>query len=679
MDKTIALSADYAYIDKVETTIKSVLFHNPHVNIHVINSDIPHEWFVNLNQYLNQFGASVTDDKIDPDMLVDLHPSYDRFKSIAYGRFFIPDLIPEDKVLYLDSDLVVDSNLDDLFKVNLDDKAIYAVKDYHETEQFNSGVMLINNKKWREEHLRKKLVERVKESNVLNGDQTVINVVLKGQIGELDLAYNYQIGFERIAYWNDLRNVLACFESVINPKIIHYVTEDKPFNIVSTSSLREKWWDYHNLQWTNIVNKYTKFEQSKIKKPEFDGEAFLFTHVAETQDIEKLIRQAPNIKFNIAAYTPMAWLLEHLTKYDNVQLYPAIVPSQLNRIINNADIYLDINYGPKEEPVLKRMMLKNTPILAFEATKSNDSDYQNYYTFDNGAINQMIDKMQEFIIKSADNKKENYFDIQVEDIDQSLELILKDNKSAVRFGDGEFDLIRGDSIPYQDYQKELAKRLKQIILKGNHNNVLVCLPDVFNNLNRYEHYAQDFYNSTFFPRNASFLREIESTNNWYGSTFISRPYIDLVDKTKSAQYFDKLKKLWNQKDILIVEGAYTRSGIDNDLFDNANSIERIICPSKNSFEKIDKIEAEIKKYAENRLVLLMLGPTAKVIVDDLQDLPNQLIDLGHIDSEYEWFKMGAKYKVKLKNKHTTEFNFDTDIEAIDDVDYSNEIVARIRG
>ena len=126
----------------------------------------------------------------------------------------------------------------------------------------------------------------------------------------------------------------------------------------------------------------------------------------------------------------------------------------------------------------------------------------------------------------------------------------------------------------------------------------------------------------------------------------------MVDKIKSAQYFDKLKKLWNKRDVLIVEGAYTRSGIDNDLFNNANSIERIICPSKNSFEKIDEIETEIRKFAYNRLVLLMLGLTAKIIVDDLQDLTNQLIDLGHIDSEYEWFKMGAKYKVKLKNKES---------------------------
>ena len=73
----------------------------------------------------------------------------------------------------------------------------------------------------------------------------------------------------------------------------------------------------------------------------------------------------------------------------------------------------------------------------------------------------------------------------------------------------------------------------------------------------------------------------------------------------------------------------------------------------------------------------MLGPTAKVIVDDLQDQSNQMIDIGHVDSEYEWFKMGATHKVKLANKHTAEFNFDEDISAVHDQVYQDEIVARI--
>ena len=48
-----------------------------------------------------------------------------------------------------------------------------------------------------------------------------------------------------------------------------------------------------------------------------------------------------------------------------------------------------------------------------------------------------------------------------------------------------------------------------------------------------------------------------------------------------------------------------------------------------------------------------------------KNLDNQLIELGHIDSEYEWFKMGATYKVKLKNKHTAEFNLDENIGKIE--------------
>ena len=134
-----------------------------------------------------------------------------------------------------------------------------------------------------------------------------------------------------------------------------------------------------------------------------------------------------------------------------------------------------------------------------------------------------------------------------------------------------------------------------------------------------------------------------------------------------------MKQLWSGRDLLIVEGALTRSGVGNGLFTNTKSIKRIIAPSKNAYQKIDQIEQMIRENAEDRLVLLMLGPTAKVIVDDLQDLDNQLIDLGHIDSEYEWFKIGATYKVKLKNKHTAECNFDENIEAVHDQTYENEL------
>ncbi len=48
--KTIVLNGDYGFLDKIETTVKSIIYHNQKVKIYVINPDIPHEWFINLNE-----------------------------------------------------------------------------------------------------------------------------------------------------------------------------------------------------------------------------------------------------------------------------------------------------------------------------------------------------------------------------------------------------------------------------------------------------------------------------------------------------------------------------------------------------------------------------------------------------------------------------------------------------
>ncbi len=671
--KVIALSGDYGYLNQIETTIKSIIVHNRDVKIYVINPDIPHEWFVNLNCYLHQIDSYIIDAKVDPDRLKNMHSSFAHINSSTFGRFLIPEVVQEDKVLYLDSDLIVISNLDDLFNIDFGDKSILAVRDYNEIMAFNAGVMLINNRKWKENQVTDSLIKMSENRKLSNGDQTVINDFFQDQIGELNLTYNYQIGFEKNAFWNNLNRTLEYLDEVSNPKIIHYVTPDKPFNLVSVNSLRDKWWHYRNLEWSEIISKYGNFKKNEIKDLSFDGEALIFATVAETENIEELIQKMPNIKFNIAAYTGMAFLLLKLIQYDNVRLFPTIIGKTLDKEIDQADVYLDINYGPKADEVVEKIVQKNIPIFAFDQTKSPDLNYDNYQVFHDDQVDEMATAINNTI------KTNPKFNIEVKDVSESLDLILENRKSVVRFGDGEFDLIRGDSIPYQDYEPELAEKLKKIILRGNFNNTLVCLPDVFKSLDRYNHYAEDFYNSVFFPKNDHFLKEIAQTNNWYGSTFISRPYIDLVDKSKSTETFTKLKQLWQGRDLLIVEGALTRSGVGNDLFADAKSIKRILCPAKDSYQQIDKIEQAIRANAENRLILLMLGPTAKVIVDDLQDLSNQMIDIGHIDSEYEWFKMGATYKVKLENKHTAEFNFDEDISGVHDQAYQDEIVARIIG
>ena len=96
--------------------------------------------------------------------------------------------------------------------------------------------------------------------------------------------------------------------------------------------------------------------------------------------------------------------------------------------------------------------------------------------------------------------------------------------------------------------------------------------------------------------------------------------------------------MFEGEELLIVEGATSHSGVGNDLFDGAKSIKRIICPSHNAFDKIQEIKEEILEHSEGRLILLMLGPTAKVLAYQLSQLGYRALDLGHIDSEYEWMK-----------------------------------------
>ena len=672
--KTIALSVDYSWIDQAETTLKSIYAHNQDVKTYIINPDIPHEWFMNINGYLKELSSEVIDLKIDLSRFKDMPNPEDRISKMVYGKFLIPELIKEDKVLYLDSDVIVDKNLDQLFETNIENRPLYTVVDYFNPDQFNSGVLLINNRFWYNNNIGNQLLDLGKRYNLSN-TQVMMNEGFAQNYGKLNPKYNYQIGYERKSYWNDKDSFYSFFDHIKEPAIIHFTERDKPFNITNTTELREKWWDYHNLEWTKII--FRNFELNNEHDRTFDGEAYTFTNVAEVQNLEELVKKLPNIHFSIAAFTPVAFLLSHLSQYDNVTIYPSVTAKKQIELINKCTVYLDINYGNKNKMVLDRIVHRNVPILSFSSSQSKKLDYEHYQVFEDDQINEMANRIQKVGKSITQQFVPQLFNIHVRGMDEALDRLINEKKSIIRFGNGELSLINGNGITYQAYDENLSRQLKQILFAGGNNKYDVALPDVFESLKNYGQYTKDFYETNFFFNNQHLLKEIEKTENIYSNTFISRPYIDRIDKSKSAHWFDKLKQIWKDKDILIVEGNFTRSGLGNDLFANTKSIKRIIAPSKNAYQKISEIEQMIRENAEDRLILLMLGPTAKLIVDDLQDLKNQLIDLGHIDSEYEWFKMGATHKVKLKNKHTAEFNFDENIESVHDKTYENEIIGKI--
>ena len=85
------------------------------------------------------------------------------------------------------------------------------------------------------------------------------------------------------------------------------------------------------------------------------------------------------------------------------------------------------------------------------------------------------------------------------------------------------------------------------------------------------------------------------------------------------------------------------------------------------------------KVIEKRLILIALGPTATILAYDLYKLGYQVIDVGHIDIEYEWYLRKSKKRIRIEYKFVNEAkNGGKNIKKIKDVNYYKQIIAIIK-
>ena len=165
----------------------------------------------------------------------------------------------------------------------------------------------------------------------------------------------------------------------------------------------------------------------------------------------------------------------------------------------------------------------------------------------------------------------------------------------------------------------------------------------------------------------------------YGDANMTRCYLGIKDKSKCEKYFKLNQKLWDQKDILVVEGCKSRLGVGNDLFDNCKSLKRILCPAHNAYDKKAEIIEVVKRFADiSNPVFVALGPTATVLCHELSKDGYFAVDIGNIDKEYEWFLSKADKKVPNPIKDFIELG-DHTVEDCHDEKYLKEIIYSIEG
>ena len=263
---------------------------------------------------------------------------------------------------------------------------------------------------------------------------------------------------------------------------------------------------------------------------------------------------------------------------------------------------------------------------------------------------------------------------QIMSIDETLDFVINKNTSVARFGDSEYLYMTGKGDGIQQADVDLKNKLRQSMQNPN-PKLLVCMVNY-----------HDLKGKTLFAKMSAMMFHVNTFNKYkpyinynykFGNSNMTRFNMGSKDKSRSKERFEKCKLIWQNREIVIFEGVNTRFGLGNDLFDNAASIKRVLCPSKGAFEKYTEIIAKAKEFDKTSLLIFALGATATVLASEMTNEGYQAIDIGNLDVEYEWFKRGVTRKVALENKQVSEVSGGTKVVEITDKKYLSEIVCKI--
>lgn len=239
--------------------------------------------------------------------------------------------------------------------------------------------------------------------------------------------------------------------------------------------------------------------------------------------------------------------------------------------------------------------------------------------------------------------------LRVNSVDETIDDLLCSEDSFIRFGDAEIRIIEGHTTKFQDYDEALGERLREII-QYKQKHVRVAISDIFDSLDLYTEKSKKFWKEHLFFSRKTYLKYCDQSKV-YENTFFSRPYYSFRDKEQAGRWFERIKEIWKDRNVVIVEGEGTHMGVGNDLLDTVASAERILCPSLNAYRCYPSIKEACLTFSKEKLFLFALGNTAKLLVSDLAKEGYRAIDIGNLDMEYEWYLNKDDKKGEVK-KHS---------------------------
>ncbi|MGB6178145.1 glycosyltransferase family 8 protein [Carnobacterium sp.] len=259
---TIISAANEEFVPHLATLFLSLLQTKKSetiLNFYVIDDHIALNSKEKLNRMVNEYNATISYLQIDTLEFDEMVES-DRITTTAYFRIAIPIFLESttiQRAIYLDCDIIALQQIEDIWSIDLGDKLLAAVEDagFHQRLEameidtksdtyFNSGVMIIDLDKWRNEKISEQVLAFASENQdeLMFHDQDALNAILHDRWLILHPKWNAQAYI--LSNEKDSPTEIGQIEYTEarnEPALVHYSGHVKPWHTESDHPFKEQY------------------------------------------------------------------------------------------------------------------------------------------------------------------------------------------------------------------------------------------------------------------------------------------------------------------------------------------------------------------------------------------------------------------------------------------------------
>lgn len=259
----IATSTDEKYYVPMYVMLLSLFENNidAHLHVSILHKNLTDEQKNEIELLAARYNNSINWLRVNSNEPSEFYIS-EYITEASYYRLYLPELLPQnvEKVLYLDSDIIINGSILPLLDSELNDAALAAVKEakpfkperlgiHAPYDYFNAGVLLLNLATWREHNYAATLKNNIKRnpSKYPMHDQDLLNEFFHKQVHYLHPKWNHQTALYGSNITNsENRYGISITELCGSPVIIHFTGWLKPWLYINTHPLKPLFLKYLN-------------------------------------------------------------------------------------------------------------------------------------------------------------------------------------------------------------------------------------------------------------------------------------------------------------------------------------------------------------------------------------------------------------------------------------------------